>query len=198
MIISVTLGSAIAFEIEEDGIMERPPRAASQPLIGKHILFRTFWLTTLFVIAIIGLFEWSLFQGNEVGQARAAAFTLLVTGSVFYALNCRSIHEFALGKSIVRPNRAFWISCVLVLGIQALIVHVDAINRFFSCESRDIADGHCHTMGGLEWGPIFGISAALFVLVSVAAPCALLLIFLCHIGPSHTNPTHSRSKSRKL
>jgi len=88
------------------------------------------------VIAIIGIFQWVITQGHPIGQARAAAFTLLVTSSVFYGLNCRSVSEFALGKSLLRPNKPFWISCIVVMGLQALIVEVPQINQFFSCESR--------------------------------------------------------------
>ena len=164
MIISVSLGGAISFEVAEEGIMARKPRASNQPLVGKHILFRTFWVTTVMVVAIIGIYQWVLSQGNPVGQARAAAFTLLVTSSVLYAFNCRSVGEFALGKSILRPNRPFWISCLVVMGLQALIVHVTQINRFFSCESYESAED-CRSIGGKEWGVIFAISIALFVLV---------------------------------
>ena len=194
MIISVTIGGAISFEVAEDGIMERKPRKSSKPLVGKHIMFRTFWVTAVMVrgslscaaslevsgrlfyplppapsqkvVAIIGIYEWSIRAlGSDVGKARAAAFTLLVVSSVFYGLNCRSVHEFALGKSLLRPNSAFWISFVGVIGIQALIVHVSGINQFFSCESEEIAAGHCTTMGGTEWGVIFGISIGLMLLV---------------------------------
>jgi cation-transporting P-type ATPase F len=166
MIISVTMGGALSFEIEEDGVMERPPRPASQPLIGKHIIFRTVWFTTAMVVAIIGLFEWVVVRGYDVSRGRTAAFTLLVTSCIFYGLCCRSVNEFALGRSFLHPNKFFWISCVIVMGLQALIIHVDAINRFFSCEEREVAKGECKTIGGDEWGIIFGISIALFVLVS--------------------------------
>ena len=190
MIISVTLGGALSAEIAEKGVMERPPRASNQPLVGKHILFRTFWVTTLMVIAIIGIFEWSLSLGYPVGHARATAFTLLVTACVVYGINCRSVHEFALGKSLFYPNRSVWISVVVVMGLQALIVHVKVggrwegrgeevapmpmhaplnarvqeINRFFSCETKD-AENVCQPITGNEWGVIFAISFAIFFLV---------------------------------
>ena len=178
MIISVSLGGAISFEVAEEGIMTRKPRASNKPLVGKHILFRTFWITSLMVVAIIGIFEWSLSLGYEVGQARAAAFTLLVTSSVFYGLNCRSVHEFALGRSILRPNKTFWFSVVFVMTLQAIIVHVDGINKFFSCEAEEINHlprTQCVTMGGLEWGVIFGISIALFFLVELEKALSPLL-----------------------
>lgn len=180
MIISISLGGAISFEVAEAGIMARKPRASSKPLVGKHILFRTFWVTSAMVVAIIAIFQWALAAGYPVGQARAVAFSLLVTSSVFYGLNCRSVHEFALGKSLFRPNVPFWISCVAVMALQVAIVHVDAVNKFFSCESEEIAHGECATLRGEEWAPIVGISVALFLAVEAEKALAPIVnpIFL--------------------
>lgn len=168
MIISVSLGGALSFEPEEDGIMTRKPRDSALPLVSKYIMFRTLWLTSAMVVAIIGIFNWA-HDGKHypVGQARAVAFTLLVISSVFYGLNCRSTTEFSLGPSLLRPNKAFWFSFLLVPTMQAIIVHIGPINQFFSCESRDVANGQCVTMGSLEWGPIIGIAVALFLLVEL-------------------------------
>ena len=203
MIISVTIGGAISFEVAEDGIMERKPRKSNKPLVGKHILFRTAWVTAVMVVSIIGIYEWSIRSlGSDVGKARAAAFTLLVVSSAFYGLNCRSVHEFAFGKSLFRPNPAFWFSFILVIGIQALVVHVDGINKFFSCESEEIAEGHCSTLGGTEWGVIFGISIGLMLLVEAEKALSPLLwgpllkpFFEHALGPlveplSHINCLH--------
>ena len=84
--------------------MERKPRSSHEPLVGSHIMLRTTWFTSALVVAIIGIFQWALSVGYSVGHARAVAFTLLVTSSVFYGGNCRSVLEFALGKSLWRPN----------------------------------------------------------------------------------------------
>jgi magnesium-transporting ATPase (P-type) len=167
MIISVTLGGALSFEVEEKGLMLRKPRRASEPLVSTAIVFRTVYATAVMVIAIIGIFKWSLSLGNSVGQARAAAFTLLVISSIFYCLNCRSTTEFALGPSLLRPNSAFWASVVGVSTLQAIIVHVAPINQFFSCETADVAKGHCHPLGQLEWGVILAVATLIFVLVEL-------------------------------
>ncbi len=167
MVISVTFGGALSFEVEETGMMQRKPRKASEPLVSTAILFRTFYATSVLVIAIIGIFKWSLSIGNVVGQARAAAFTLLVISSVFYGLNCRSTTEFALGPSLLRPNSAFWASVVGVSALQAILVHVAPINRFFSCETIDVTLGHCEPLGKLEWGVILAVSVFIFLLVEL-------------------------------
>jgi len=122
MIISVSLGGSLSFEVAEGGIMQRKPRPSSEPLINTHIALRTFWITSAMCAAIIGIFLWSLQQGYPVGQARAVAFSLLVTSSVFYGLNCRSVREFALGKSLFRPNRPFWTSCIVIMVLQVIRV----------------------------------------------------------------------------
>jgi magnesium-transporting ATPase (P-type) len=167
MIISVTLGGALSFEVEERGLMQRKPRRASEPLVSTAIIFRTLIVTAAMVIGIIGIFKWSLSLGNGLGQARAAAFTLLVISSVLYGLSCRSTTEFALGPSVLRPNKAFLASVVGVPALQAVIVHVASINAFFSCDDTDIARGQCHPLGMLEWGVILAVAAFIFLLVEL-------------------------------
>jgi magnesium-transporting ATPase (P-type) len=167
MIISVTLGGALSFEVEEKGLMLRKPRRASEPLVSTAIVFRTVFVTAIMVIGIIGTFKWSLSLGNTLGQARAAAFTLLVISSVLYGLTCRSTTEFSLGPSVLRPNKVFWASVLGVSALQAIIVHVAAINQFFSCDDTDIARGQCQPLGMLEWGVILAVATLIFVLVEL-------------------------------
>ena len=176
MIISVTMGGALSFEMEEKGIMERKPRRSNEPLVDSKIMFRTLWCTATMVVAIIGVFQWSLSVGFVVGQARAHAFTLLVITSVLYGLNCRSSSEFALGPSLLRPNVAFWCSFVAVPALQAILVHVAAINQFFSCESHDIKEGHCAPLGKVEWGLIIAVSVLIFILVELEKAFVLPLM----------------------
>jgi len=167
MIISVTLGGALSFEVEEAGMMKRKPRASNEPLVGTKIIYRTIYVTALMVVAIIGIFVWGESLHWPIGRCRAAAFTLLVISSTFYGLNCRSNSEFALGASLLRPNRVFWGSFLGVSAVQAIIVHVDGINQFFSCESVDITNGVCTTMGGVEWGVIIAVSLLIFFIVEL-------------------------------
>jgi Ca2+-transporting ATPase len=183
MIISVSLGGALSFEPEETGIMERKPRRSNEPLVDSKILLRTLWLTAAMVVAIIGAFKWSLSLGYVVGQARAHSFTLLVVSSVFYGLNCRSSTEFALGPSILRPNAPFWASFVLVPALQAILVHVAPINQFFSCESIDIASGHCAPLGKLEWGVILAVAVFIFLLVELEK--AFVMPYIMGAGEWH-------------
>lgn len=79
--------------------------------------------------------------------------------------DCRSSHEFALGRSFVRPNPIFFINSAIVIILQCIIVHVAPINQFFSCFEDEIEKGQCAPMGALEWGPIMGFSALLFAAV---------------------------------
>ena len=167
MIISVTLGGALSFELAQDGLMERKPRPPREPLVSTYVMFRTAWVTMVMVASIIWVFQWSLERGYAIGEARAVAFTLLVVMCAVYGLNCRSVDEFALGPSLVRPNRPFWISCAVVLALQAGIVHVAFINKFFSCEADEGEDeAACPAMAVGDWGVVFALATALFVLVS--------------------------------
>ncbi len=39
--------------------MSRGPRSSKKLLVGKHIIFRTVWVTAVLVVAIIGSFRWA-------------------------------------------------------------------------------------------------------------------------------------------
>ena len=167
MIISVTIGGALSFELSESGTMKRPPRSSAEPLGNKHVIFRTAWVTAAMVVSILLSFQWALDQGYSLSRSRSVAFSTLVASSVAYGLNCRSLTDFSLGASLWRPNVPFWTSALLVLALQVLIVHTPIVNRFFSCESHDVAAGSCAAMGSGEWFVASAAAVALFILVEI-------------------------------
>jgi hypothetical protein len=63
-----------------------------------------------------------------------------------------------------------------VPALQAILVHVAAINQFFSCESHDIKEGHCAPLGKVEWGLIIAVSVLIFILVELEKAFVLPLM----------------------
>ena len=56
MITAVTLGMTLAAEPPEDGVMDRPPRPTGERLLGKLVLWRILFVSTLMVIIIEGFY----------------------------------------------------------------------------------------------------------------------------------------------
>jgi magnesium-transporting ATPase (P-type) len=82
LITSVTLGIVLALEEPEKTVMDRPPRNPKAPLLDAFVAWRTFYVTTLLVVAVLGLEQWELVLGNTISEARAAAFTVLILGKI--------------------------------------------------------------------------------------------------------------------
>src|SRR5690606_13366406 len=60
MILTVTLGLVLAFEPPEPGVMARSPRQANAPLLSPFMLWRIGFVSVLFVIGAVSIFQWAL------------------------------------------------------------------------------------------------------------------------------------------
>lgn len=99
MTAAVFLGLTLAFEPREPGLMSRPPRAPSMPILKGELIFRIFLVGIMLLTGSFGLFEWVLHHGASVEQARTIAINVFAVGESFYLLNCRSLRlsMFRLG-----------------------------------------------------------------------------------------------------
>jgi regulator of RNase E activity RraA len=69
-----SIGMALAVEPSEPDIMRQPPRRPGKRLLGKIILWRCFFVSTVLVVLVLGLYEWGNVAGLSVGRRRAEAF----------------------------------------------------------------------------------------------------------------------------
>lgn len=133
MVTAVTLALAISFEPMEEKVMERPPRKAGAPILGKLFVWRI-----SFVSFLIGGFTLAMFkymQSLEVAEnvARTIAVNTLVAGQLFYLFNCRKIKLPSLGKGFFSNKLAFLASGALIL-LQVAFVYLPFMNTFFDTQ----------------------------------------------------------------
>ena len=98
MVTSSTLGLALAFEPSERGLMNRAPRAPSEPLLSAFFVWRIAMVSVLIAGAGIALFLWELQLGSDLGSARTVAVNAVVMCEIFYLLNCRSLFGSVLSR----------------------------------------------------------------------------------------------------
>ncbi len=154
MTTAVLLGLTLAFEPNEPGIMDRPPRPAGEPILTHPLIMRTLFVGTLLLVAGYGLFEWSIARGLDDAAARTVTVNAIVVGELFYLFNCRSL---------IRPARhvGWWSNpwvyagSAAMLAAQAAFTYLPIFNTLF-----DTAP-----IGGSEWAQVAGAGAAIFVLV---------------------------------
>src|SRR5690606_219187 len=65
LILTVTLGLALAFEPPEPGVMSRPPRPASAPLLSPFLVWRIVFVSGLFTAGALAIFFYALARGLD-------------------------------------------------------------------------------------------------------------------------------------
>lgn len=150
------LGSALAFEPRENGVMLRPPRDPGEPILTRLLIFRIVFVAVLMLTGAFGLFEWVLRSGAAVEVARTAAVNVVVAIELVYLLNCRSLIK-PVWRVGVLSNQWILPAIALMVILQLLFTYAPAMNLFF----------HSAPLPPETWLSIAGISAATFLLVEI-------------------------------
>ena len=157
MVTSITLDMALAFEPAEDGVMQRPPRPASEPLITRLLFLRVVYVSLLMMGAAFWVYHWELGRGSGLDVARTAVVNMLVMSEVFYLFNVRHFTASAWRWETLTGNTiAVW-ACVITLVLQALFTYAPPMQALFGTAALDL----------WSWLLITGLASAKFVLVEV-------------------------------
>jgi cation-transporting ATPase F len=148
------LGTTLALEPKERGLMGRLPRDPKQPILTKPLVRRVLLVGLMILAGAFGLFEWELALGASLDRARTVAVAVVVMAEVFYLFNCRSLRAspFRIGFA---GNLWALGGAALMIAAQALFTYVPAMNRFFS--SAPIGAG--------SWLRIAAVGVAVFAAV---------------------------------
>jgi len=141
MVSSVALAMALAFEPAEPGVMKRPPRPAGEPLLSGFLLWRVVFVSTLFFMAILGVFAWSVKHGSNLAEARTYAVNTLVLLEVFYLFSIRYLNAPSLGRSGIRMTRAVGLAVLGVVALQLVFTYAPFMEAFFDTRPIDFLHG---------------------------------------------------------
>jgi potassium/sodium efflux P-type ATPase len=157
MITAVTLSLALAFEPAEPGVMDRPPRRPSEPLITRVLGARIAYVSLLMVLVTFAIFEWELARGSSLEVARTAAVNMLVMGELVYLFNVRNFTTSAFSWKILTDNPvALWM-CALLVGFQLLLTYAPPMQTLFQTAA----------LGMTSWMVIFGLGFLKFLAVEL-------------------------------
>lgn len=152
---AITLALALAFEPGSPGIMLRPPRRPSAPLISRVFALRLLFVSLLMMAATFSIFEWALARGQSLDSARTAAVNMLVFGELVYLFNVRHFLESAFRPDLFSGNRVALGMSVLLIGIQLLFTYAPPLQQLFHTEALD----------GASWLMIGALGLILFLMV---------------------------------
>jgi cation-transporting ATPase F len=148
MATATLLGTTLALEGREPGLMARPPRDPRMPILTKDLVGRVLLVGVMILAGAFGLFEWELALGAGLEQARTVAVNVVVMAEAFYLFNCRSLRvsPFRLGFF---GNVWALGGAALMLAAQALFTYAPAMNRFFQSAPVGLASWARITAAGL-------------------------------------------------
>lgn len=129
---------ALVTDRNSDSTMNRPPRPATEQIIGAREWRRILFAGALQAITTLTIFIWAL-ESRNLDQARNLAFTVLVFGELLRAFSARD------------PDRPFWeigllsnmkllVIVLLSVMIQLGIHHVHATQALFSIGPLNLSD----------------------------------------------------------
>ncbi len=121
---------ALAFEPGEPGLLERPPRAATEGIVTQRIIWRLLGVGTVLAAGTLGMFLWTLQSTGNLAVAQSAAMTQMVVFQNFHVFNSRS-----LDRSIVAippfSNRFLFAAVVLALLAQIAVLNLPPLQTIF-------------------------------------------------------------------
>ena len=139
MMSSLFLGLALAFEPKEEGIMLRPPRDPSAPLIDRNLIFRIGLVAVVMLISAFGIFEWLMLHGSSVETARTAAVTVFIFIELAYLFHCRSLTHSAFSLGLFK-NKWVCAGTPIMIVLQLLFVYAPPFQFVFESAPLSLLD----------------------------------------------------------
>ncbi len=131
---------ALAVDPKSPNLMKQPPRRPEARLLDGATLLAIGAQGVMLGAIALGAFAYSLYGlHQEVEQARAVAFTVMVVAQLVHAFNCRSerLSLFQLGLG---TNRALVWAFLLSLVVQVVVLTVPAVATIFKVAPLPIED----------------------------------------------------------
>lgn len=165
LVTAITLGLALAFEPSESGTMRRPPRPRNQPLLTGALIWHIILVSTLFLLAVFGIYSYALDKGHDQALARTMAMNMLVVLEIFHLFFIRNIHGTSLTWAAAKGTRIIWICILSVTAAQLAITYLPLLQAMFGTRSVPLADGFL----------IVGVGALFFAIIETEKQMRLAL-----------------------
>ncbi len=141
MVTAVTLALALAFEPSEPDVMRRPPRAADEPILSRFLIWRTAFVSVLFMGAIFSKFIYATVQGASIEEARTIAVNTLVVLEIFYLFSVRFLKAPSITLRGIIGTRPVLIAVGMVTALQFLFTYAPFMETFFDVRPLSLVQG---------------------------------------------------------
>ena len=156
-IAAVLLGTTLAFEVAEPGIMERPPRSPETPLLQRPVVWQIIFYGVALCALAFAVYSWERSDPNtSLAAAQTAAANAIVFGQIFLLFNCRS-RRYTMFKLGFFSNPWLLVGVVLMVIAQLMFTYAPVMNQIFSTAP----------IGLDHWAIVIGACVAFYPLVEV-------------------------------
>lgn len=129
---------ALVTDRSSESTMKRPPRPASEPMVGAREWRSVLFAGALQTVTTLSIFVWAL-EARGLVEARNLAFSVLVFGELLRAFSARDPNRPFWEIGIFSNLRLFAIVLVSVL-VQLAIHHLPATQQLFSIGALSLYD----------------------------------------------------------
>ena len=157
MVVAITLALALAFEPAEPGVMQRPPRQATEPLLSGAFIRRITLVSILIGGSAMLMFHLALSQGLDLATARTLTVSSLVVAQACYLLNSRHLNSFSLQPSLLFTNWVAWLAIAVLTLLQLAFVYLPLLQGWFGTQPLQLA----------HWGWALLAGIAIMLLIEV-------------------------------
>ncbi len=149
LVLTVSLGLSLAFELPEPGVMRRLPRRRSAPLISPFMLWRIVLVSLLFSAIAFSVFSWAMSRGLGIEVARTMVVNAFCVMEIFYLFSVRYLHASSFSLRGVRGTVAVrWAILVVVLA-QLAFTYLPVMNLLFGSRPVPLLEGSVIVLAGV-------------------------------------------------
>ena len=140
MITAVTLGIALAFEGEDNNIMQRAPRGIDEPILNGVLVWQIIFVTILFVAAIFGIYSLGVEEDPSIEHAQTLALNTLVFMEIFYLFYIRNHNTIKVGWRDMLGTKVVWTAVGVVFLAQLAITYLPFMHSVFKTAPLSLYD----------------------------------------------------------
>jgi Ca2+-transporting ATPase len=157
MTTALLLGLMLVFEPKEQGLMDRPPRDPTRPLLTVHLLIRTVLVGLIIVGGGLWLFHVQITRsGDTLAEARTAVVNTIVMVETAYLFSCRSLSHSLFHVGLFTNKFALAGAAAMIL-LQVFFTYSPVMNRLFQSVPLEAA----------SWWGIAGVAVFSFIAVEI-------------------------------
>ncbi|WP_274631070.1 cation-transporting P-type ATPase [Arvimicrobium flavum] len=141
MISSVTLGLVLAFEPAEPNVMQRPPRRRDAPILSPFLIWRVVFVSLLFTLAVLGVFEYAIGRGYSEAGARTMVVNTVMVLEIFYLFNVRYLHMTSFSLIGAAGTPSVLVAVAIVVVAQVAFTYAPFMHALFDSAPVGFTDG---------------------------------------------------------